>query len=162
MLINPIKTKGSNNMNDLLEILNLSEEKALNTKFKFNLNVDGNKNRSAEQLLKHHFDDFINMTAFRQAKSGTNNLDNAKYVVSLAKDTYYTNRYLFGGLYYVEPLSNLKNIDNAVGYRLYSDTTTQKYIKNMWVVVNKNVGMAITRNYKSAEQIVDNVILKNK
>ena len=39
-------------MNDLLKILNLSEEQAQETKFKFNLNVDGNKDRPAEQLLE--------------------------------------------------------------------------------------------------------------
>jgi len=149
-------------MNDLLKILNLSEEQAQETKFKFNLNVDGDKDRPAEQLLKNHFDDFVNMTAFRQDKSGTNKLDNVKYVVSFAKDDYYSDRYLFGGLFYVEPVENVKAVNNDIGYRLYLDTTTRKYIKKLWVVVNNSVGMSILRKYDSASQLISEVITHEK
>lgn len=149
-------------MNDLLKILNLSEEQAQEARFKFNLNVNGNKNRPAKQLLKNHFNDFVNMTAFRQSKSGNNKLDNAKYVVSFAKDDFYPDRYLFGGLFYVEPLANVKEINNDTGYRLYLDTTTEKYIKKLWVVVDKGVGMSIMRKYDSASQLISEVITHEK
>jgi len=149
-------------MNNLLKILNLSKEQAQEAKFKFNLNVNGDQNKPADQLLKNHFDDFINMTAFRLDKSSTSKLDNEKYVVSFAKDNYYPDRYLFGGLFYVEPLENFKTINNKVGYRLYLDTVTQKYIKNLWVVVNQNVGMSISRKYDSASKLISEVITHEK
>lgn len=75
------------------------------------------------------------MTAWRN--SGPNsNLDDFDYVISFARDPVNNKRYLFGGLYYVENLPNVKNIRDQEGYRLYLDQKTKEKIGKLSVILN--------------------------
>lgn len=122
-------------MFDFLDELGITEEQASRTKFKFNISVDGDPNKPAFKLLKNNFSGFLTMTAWRN--SGPNsNLDDFDYVISFARDPVNNKRYLFGGLYYVENLPNVKNIRDQEGYRLYLDQKTKEKIGKLSVILN--------------------------
>ena len=139
-----------------LKILDISETKATQTKFKFNVNEgSSDPEHSAIHFLKTEFPRFVTMTAWRKKGAATNMLDNYKYVVSFAQDPDNKHRYIFGGLFYVEDLPNVKDIIDGIGYRLYLDQSKniQENIGKLAVITNELVKRSISRTYDSTREL---------
>jgi len=114
------------------------------TKVKFNMNDEG---IPAWDLLRANEDDekyknWIRMNAWKSASGqANNNLNNAKYLLSFAQ--YYplgTQYYIFGGLYKVEQIPEIKS---GEGYKLTLLDDFKEYRKRLIIKLKKPISWGI-------------------
>lgn len=90
-----------------------------NVKIKCKFNMHDTPGKKAAIILRNNFDDFKGMTAWREAKSTTSNLDHCDYVIALAKDDQYHGigeQWFFGGVFKVTKITPVVN--KGIGYNL--------------------------------------------
>lgn len=90
-----------------------------NARIKCKFNMHDTPGKKAAITLKDNFDGFKGMTAWREEKSPTSNLDHCNYVIALARDDQYHGvgeQWFFGGIFKVTKI--IPVVDKGVGYKL--------------------------------------------
>ena len=120
------------------------------TKVKFNMNPSDNTKHAYDFLIDDETDDdWINMNAYRNTKTPSNNLDKAEYLLAFAQHYYLGVKYfIFGGYYKVEKIT--PEVNDGIGYKLTLLDAFSEYRKRLIIEINEAIGRNIySRWYES-------------
>ena len=133
----------------LTEFIRLPEDKK-NIKIKFNMNPN-DTTINALDLLLDDSEEWIKMNAYK-SKQPSNNLADAKYLITFAQYyPYGSNYYIFGGIYEVEKI--LPEVFDNIGYKLTLADLYTDYIKRLIIKIKKPIGRNIyTRLYSNVQE----------